>query len=138
MIKDLKDGDHIVSQYLIVNFAKCVTTAGKNYLNLTLQDSTGSIDGKKWDVNEEDLDTFLPGNIVSIEGDVLNYRDHLQMKILSGKKLEQDQIDVTRFVPTAPVPEKVLEEKLNAYIDSLKDSDLKKFSDKNSIIRSEI
>ena len=125
MIKDLKDGDHIVSQYLIVNFAKCVTTAGKNYLNLTLQDSTGSIDGKKWDVNEEDLDTFLPGNIVSIEGDVLNYRDHLQMKILSGKKLEQAQIDVTRFVPTAPVPEKVLEEKLNAYIDSLKDSDLK-------------
>ena len=67
MIKDLKDGDHIVSQYVIVNFAKCVTTAGKNYLNLTLQDSTGSIDGKKWDVNEEDLDTFLSGNIVSIE-----------------------------------------------------------------------
>ena len=81
LIKDLKDGVEVFGPYLVADSKKCVSSAGKPYLTVTLQDCSGTIDGKKWDVNEEDLDTFLPGNIVSIEGDVLNYRDHLQMKI---------------------------------------------------------
>ena len=125
MIKDLQDGMHINAQYLIASAAKCVTTAGKNYLNITLQDASGTIEGKKWDILPEDLNIFVTGNIIKIEGDVLNYRDHLQMKILSGSLLDKDSIDVTLFVPSSPVGEEELEKKLYGYIDSLKEGDLK-------------
>lgn len=128
MIKELADGMHIKDQYLITNAAKCVTTAGRNYLNLTLQDSSGTIEGKKWDILDGDLETFVVGNIVLIEGDVLNYREHLQMKVLSGEKMSQDDIDASKFVPTAPVSQKELEEKLHGYVDSLEESDLKKLT----------
>lgn len=126
MIKDLKDGDRLLrEQYLVTAVAKCVTTQGRNYLNITLQDASGTIEAKKWDIEDGDLDIFLVGNIVSIRGDVLNYRDHLQLKIVSGDKLEQENIDVTRFVPSSPISEGELEKELNSFISSLKDSDLK-------------
>ncbi len=125
LIKDLQDGMHIKSQYLVVNVAKCVTTAGKSYLNMTLQDCSGNIDGKKWDVLDDDLNVFVAGNIIEIEGEVLNYREHLQMKVLGGKILDQNSIDITLFVHPSPVPQEELEKKLHAYLDSLKEGDLK-------------
>ncbi len=124
-IKELKDGDHFHSQFLVNNISKGVTTQGRSYLNITLQDSTGTIEGKKWDVDEDDLEIFVVGNVVNVQGEVLNYRDHLQVKIISGAPVNQDSIDVTRFVPTAPEAEKDLEGDLRKYINSLADSDLK-------------
>ena len=44
-IKELKDGDHFHSQFLVNNISKGVTTQGRSYLNITLQDSTGTIEG---------------------------------------------------------------------------------------------
>lgn len=125
MIKDLADGMHVKSQYLIASVAKCVTTAGKNYLNITLQDSSGTIEGKKWDILPDDLNIFLVGNIIAIEGEVLNYRDHLQMKVLNGTLLDKDNIDVTLFVPSSPVSEEQLEKELYSFLDSLHEGDLK-------------
>lgn len=125
MIKDLKDGMHVKSQYLVANVAKCVTTAGKSYLNLTLQDSSGTIEGKKWDVFQEDLDVFVMGNILEIDGEVLNYREHLQMKVIGGTILDKDNIDITLFVRPSPIPQEELEKKLYSYLNSLKESDLK-------------
>ncbi len=125
MIKDLADGMHVKSQYLIASVAKCVTTAGKNYLNITLQDSSGTIEGKKWDILPDDLTTFVVGNIIAIEGEVLNYRDHLQMKVLSGTLLDKDNIDVTLFVPSSPVREEQLEKELYSFLDSMHEGNLK-------------
>ena len=124
-IKELKDGDHFYSQFLVNNISKGVTTQGRSYLNITLQDSTGTIEAKKWDVDEDDLEVFVVGNIVNVQGEALNYRDHLQVKIISGEPVAQDSVDVTRFVPTAPESEKELEEDLRKFINSLAESDLK-------------
>ncbi len=125
MIKDLQDGMHVNGQFLLSSVAKCVTTGGKNYLNLTLQDSSGTIEGKKWDILPDDLNIFVAGNIIKIEGDVLNYRDHLQMKVLNGTILDKDNIDLSLFVPSSPVGEEELEKELYSFIDSLKEGDLK-------------
>lgn len=125
-IKELQDGLHVVSQFLITNVTKGVTTTGKSYLNITFQDATGTIEAKKWDVNEEDLGVFVIGNIVNVEADVIDYREHLQLKVFSGSKLDQSEIDISHFVPSAPVPLEELEKKLNGYVSSLKNKDLKK------------
>ncbi|MBO7120944.1 MAG: HD domain-containing protein, partial [Bacilli bacterium] len=126
MIKDFEDGQHVFNQLLVTQVDKCVTTQGRSYLNVTLQDSSGSILGKKWDVFDGDLEVFKEGNIVAVEGEVLKYKGSLQFKIISGAQVSVSDVDVTKFIPQAPVPREELEKKLNAYIESLKDEDLKK------------
>lgn len=138
LIKDLTDGSQVFSQYLVSSCNKCVNTKGKNYLNLTLQDRTGEMPAKKWDVYADDLATFSPGNIVSVQGEVLSYNGALQMKILSGEKIDRSQMDVSRFVPDAPVSLEELKKELGDYLSSIKNPDihrltehlLKKFKDR--------
>lgn len=126
MIKDFEDGQHVFNQLLVTQVDKCVTTQGRSYLNVTLQDSSGSILGKKWDVFDGDLEVFKEGNIVAVEGEVLKYKGSLQFKIISGAQVSVSDVDVTKFVPQAPVPREELEKKLNAYMDSLEDKELQK------------
>ena len=64
MISELVDGEHFKGQLLVANSAKCVNNVGANYLNLELRDSSGNINGKKWDVSLEDESIFVIGNVV--------------------------------------------------------------------------
>jgi 23S rRNA maturation-related 3'-5' exoribonuclease YhaM len=65
---------------------KGVTTASRSYLTVSLQDATGTMDAKKWDIGPKDEEIFAPGNIVSVEAEVLSYKNALQMKVLSGRR----------------------------------------------------
>lgn len=128
LIKDLMDGNQVFSQYLVSSCNKCVNTRGKNYLNITLQDKTGEIAAKKWDVYEEDYSIFSPGSIVSIQGEVLAYNGALQVKIISGEKVDRAYMDVSRFVPEAPVSIESLSKKLDEYVSSIKNPDISKIT----------
>ena len=128
-IAELVDGDHIQSQFLVAGVAKGVTANSRSYLTITLQDASGTLDAKKWDVEEADNDTFVPGNIVAVEAEVISYKNILQLKILSGEALPQESIDFTRFIPSAPVPKAELIKKLDGYLASLKDPDVKKLTE---------
>ena len=85
LISELNDRDHVKGQYLVANSAKCVNNVGANYFNLDLRDSSGSINAKKWDVAVEDESIFVVGNVIYIEGEVLKYKESLQIKILSAR-----------------------------------------------------
>jgi 3'-5' exoribonuclease len=124
-IAELKDGDHVTAPFLVNACNKGVTTASRTYLTISLQDASGTLDAKKWDIDPDDETTFAPGNIVMVEAEVLSYKNALQMKVLSGKPLPLDDVDYTRFVPSSPVAKDVLVKKLNAYLDSLQNADVK-------------
>lgn len=128
-IAELKDGDRISSQFLVNGCTKGVTTASRSYLTISLQDATGTMDGKKWDIAPKDEEIFAPGNIVLVEAEVLSYKNALQMKILSGEALPLEGVDYTRFVPSSPVSKEVLVKKLQDYLDSLKNPDVKKLTE---------
>ncbi|MCQ2799199.1 MAG: HD domain-containing protein [Bacilli bacterium] len=125
MIKDFTDGEHVFTQLLVTAVNKCVTTQGRTYLNITLQDSSGTIAAKKWDVFEGDYDVFVEGNVVSVEGEVLKYQNALQFKIISGMVVPVSSVDVTKFIQQAPEAREELEKELNGYLDSLAEGELK-------------
>lgn len=128
-IAELKDGDRLTGQFLVNGCTKGVTTASRSYLTINFQDATGSMDGKKWDIAENDEAIFAPGNIVAVEAEVISYKNALQMKILSGQALPLNGVDFTRFVPSSPVPKEQLITKLNAYLASLENPDVKKLTE---------
>ena len=124
-IANFKDGDRVLGQYLLIDAKKGVTAAGKKYMTIVLQDQSGQIEGKKWDVYPEDEETFVKGKIVSIQGEVIQYRDALQMKILSGEKMDMASVDWSLFVANAPVSKEILQAKLDLYVDSIVNPDVK-------------
>lgn len=123
-IKDLQEGASIKESFLVNNVTKGVTGNNMPYLTITLQDKTGTIDGKKWDVKSEDADIFTPGNIVQVSADVIYYKNSYQLKVLSGEKVKDEKIDYARYTMSAPVPQDELEAQLKTILASIKDEDI--------------
>lgn len=122
-IKDFKDGQAIKQAFLVSNLSKGVTASGQPYLTITLQDKTGQIEGKFWDVKPEIESMIEIGSFLLIDGDVSAYRQMLQIRINSVQKLNPDSIRLEEFTMSAPVPLKQLEEELAATIKKIKDDD---------------
>ncbi len=118
LINELRDGDHVYGNFLVAAATKGVTTGSKNYLTITFQDASGTMEAKRWDYLPDDPETFAPGNVVNVEAEVISYKDHLQMKVLSGSKVPYEAIDVTQFVPSSPIPREELEKRLDDYLAS--------------------
>jgi len=80
-IKDLENGQRYKQIFMVSEFrnAKTMRTIqGKRFARLTLQDTTGTIDGVIW--GYEDICEIHPGDFVQIEIEVQPYGEHLEFK----------------------------------------------------------
>lgn len=129
MIKDLKDGMSITDVFLVKDFTKRVTSAGLNYLTITLQDSSGVIDAKKWEIAVNDLDIIKIGAIIKIRGEVLDYKNKLQIKVLSVEKVDSDDESLKNLLIESPVPKEILVQKFRNIYSSVKNPDCRAILD---------
>lgn len=125
LIKEFTENEKIKQCFLINNVTKGVTTKGSAYYNVTLQDASGTIEGKKWEIVEGDETTFRVGNIVEVEGDVLLYKGGYQLKILNGKICDDREVDATMFIQSAPIAKSDLQKILLDYIEKIDDVEVK-------------
>ena len=103
LVKDIADGMHVRGEYLVNNLIQGVSNAGKKYLTIVLQDKTGTIDGKKWEIEDGDLEVFAPRHVVYVEGEANLFKNTLQLKILSGTEVPASSVNLDNFVAPAPV-----------------------------------
>lgn len=125
-INEFKEGDKINAELLLVNFTKGVSNAGAPYISLVLQDNTGAIEAKKWDIKDVDLQMLIIGHVYLFNADVIDYRGTLQLKIAGIQEVEQNSIDYTKFCLPAPIKREDMINRLNGYLRSFKDEDIKK------------
>ena len=125
MIKEFFDGMVLrEDQFLVVSFTKLTSTTGNQYANIELQDTSGTIEGKKWSIDAEDIYVFQPGNIVSINGEVLNYKGNLQVKIYSGRVLDNKSVDLSKFLIQSDFSLKNLKDRYNLLLSEIKDEEI--------------
>ncbi len=127
-IIDFKEKERIEAQVLIKNLTKGVTTAGAPYYTLTLQDKTGTIDGKLWDASNSPINDSYIGKVVEIAGDVILYRNALQLKVLTVNLVAEHEVDLTDFVMSAKQSIDELETSVEAVISSLKNPIIKQLT----------
>jgi len=128
-INELVDGDHLYGPLLVTDVSKGTTDKGSGYLNITFQDKTGNIEGKKWDATDEDFAIVVPGALVYVEAKVNLYKNIPQLKVLGlAKVLHMEDIDLTNFQKVSPIPLPVMKEKLENYLNSFKDPDIEKIT----------
>ncbi len=118
-IKELTDGQSLVLYGLVTNLVKGVTSNGAPYLSLTLSDNSGSIEGKLWDVKEEQAKIVETGRIYEVRCEVLKYRNALQLRIHSLTSVDQQSFDLSEFVTSSWIPKDVLKEKIKDAIYSI-------------------
>jgi len=124
-VNQLSDGLHLIGQFLVKDVTKGMTAKGLGYLSLILGDATGEVDAKVWSYTDADLDVYVKGNIVQVEADAILYRDKIQLKIYSAEKISREDIDFTRFIASAPRPQKEMEEELSRFLSSIRDEEIK-------------
>ncbi len=126
MIKELEAQQRIEQVFLVIAMTKGVTNAGVPYFSVTLQDNSGTIDCRKWEVNPSDEETFEVGNFVKVNADVVPYRNSLQLKILSGVKMSEEDIELSDYMMAAPIPKEIMQKKLLGYVVKIKDKEIQR------------
>lgn len=125
LVKDFHEGERIETSLLVTNLSKGVSNAGSPYLSVTLQDNSGTIEGKKWDATEVDGIICEIGKVVKVVADVIEYRTALQLKVLAVGEVDQQTIDINKFALPCPVSQDELIKKLNSYLNSISNPDCK-------------
>ena len=103
LLRELIDGDRGTIRVLLSSCSRGVTAKGAPYLSFTLQDKSGTMDAKYWNVSEELLDLYEPGMIVDAMGDVLSHNHQLQFRVKQMDIVEED-VSVYDFVQEGPIP----------------------------------
>ena len=126
-IKDyLEEGGHFEGPLLVKTCEKGVANNGNEYLTIVFQDVTGSLYGKKWTVESDDLNILVPGKVVLVNGDIFKYKGHPQIKVEKIKHLEESQYDINDFYVSCPIKEEALYKELDEMIELIEDEDIKK------------
>lgn len=100
-INTLREGDTIRTIYLCKTKRSAETRNGKPYDNLTLQDKTGTLDGKVWDPNSGGIADYDEMDFIEVFGEVVSYNNALQLNIRQIRKAYEDEYDVGDYMPTS-------------------------------------
>lgn len=124
-IADFKTSEDITTYLLVKSIAIKVGSNRKPYLDLLLGDNSGEINGKKWDIADEEvpgLQRIKENNIIKVRAIVTEWNGMKQLRIsrirLTGA---EDNINMSDYVKAAPEdPEdmyRYLFEKAEGFVD---------------------
>ncbi len=106
-LKDYREGDRVQGVYLCKHKQAAVTKNGKNYLNVILQDKSGTMDAKVWDPNSMGIDEFEPMDYIEVGGDVSSFQSSLQISVKRVRVCHEGEYNPADYLPTS---EKNIEE----------------------------
>ena len=105
-INALAAGSDITDFFMVKSIGIKMGSNKKNYLDLMLGDSSGEMNGKKWDDSDEEADSLMgiaEGDIVKIKAQVTEWNGIRQLRIGRIRKAEaKDELQMADFVKAAP------------------------------------
>lgn len=128
-INTLREGDIIRSIYLCKSKRSAETRNGKPYDNLTLQDKTGTLDGKVWDPNSGGIADYDEMDFVEVFGEVVSYNNNLQLNIKQLRKPYEDEYDAADYMPTSEKGVDVMYEELLSYVKQIENKYLRQLAE---------
>lgn len=127
-INELRLNDSVEGFYILKAAYPKVASNGKPFLNLTLSDKSGSIEGKVWDYGGP-IGSGDNGSIVKIRGSVGEFRGAPQISIERIRLREAgDKVDLSALVPTAPIDRQEELDYVRSLLTSIEDGDYRALS----------
>lgn len=125
-IKDFKEGLRTQTVLLVTSVVRGTTNSGSPYLNIVLQDNSGSIDAKLWDAKPEIIKLVEAGRLYIFNLEIINYKNRLQAKILAVMPAIQDEYDPQEFLASSSMNKDELRNRIDETIVSLNNENIKK------------
>ncbi len=128
-ITKLQPGEQ-VDQFLLVKEAKKgVTTVGKPFMSLLLQDRSGDIEAKLWDTSEEHENLYRAQVIVKVGGEIHDYRGKNQLRVKQIRPVREDEgVQISDLLPTSATPKEELMEVLNQFFFQIKNPNISRIT----------
>lgn len=125
-IEIFREGMHISDVYLCKNKQIALTKNGKEYGNLVLQDKTGTIDAKIWDLNSPGVGDFDAMDYVHVEADITLFQNANQMNIRRIRRAQEGEYIEADYLPVSKKDIGKMYEELLALVRSVKNPWLQK------------
>ena len=99
-IEEYKEGNKFFGIYLCKSKQVLKTKAGKTYYSLLLQDKTGVIDAKVWELNNgiEDFDSM---DFIMTDGMVTSFQGSRQVNVNRIRKAQEGEYDPAEYIPAS-------------------------------------
>lgn len=97
-LKDLYDGEMVQEVYLCKQVQTLKTKAGKSYMSMTLQDKTGTLDAKIWELNNG-ISHFEAMDYIKVDGQVTSFQGALQLNVKRVRKADEGEYDAKEYMP---------------------------------------
>lgn len=100
-INELREGEMVSEIYLCKTKQTSKTKAGKSYYSLILQDKTGVLDGKVWDLNSRGIENFESMDYIFVTGRVTSFQGSNQLNIERIRKAQEGEYFPSDYVKTS-------------------------------------
>ena len=119
-INELREGEMINAIYFCKNKQTLQTKAGKNYYSMLLQDKTGTIDAKVWDLNNG-IAHFEAMDYIAITAQVVSFQNSLQLNVKQVRRAQEGEYSVADYMPCSEFNTETMYQELLGIIKSVKD-----------------
>lgn len=119
-ISTLREGERINEIFLCKSKQTAMTKSGKPYDNVILQDKTGTLDAKIWDVGSVGIEEFDAMDYIAITGDITSFQGNLQCSIKRARKVNEGEYDPADYLPVSDKDVEVMYKELMGFIGSVK------------------
>ena len=140
-INEIREGENVIEHFLCKSKQTLKSRAGKSYLSLKLQDKTGTVDAKVWELNN-DIKAFEENDFIKIDGTAIVYQNDIQLNVKRIRRSLEGEYDPMDYIPSTEKNIDSMTEELLGYINTIKNPYLKKFLEeifiKDSVISKKI
>lgn len=127
-INEYRDGDMCRGIYLCRSKQVLVARTGKSYYSLTLQDKTGTIDAKVFDINSG-IDEFDAMDYIEVTGQVASFQGNLQWKLTRVRLCSEDEYNIDDYMLTSKYDREEMYSELMSVMSTVKNVYLKQLID---------
>lgn len=119
-IEGLREGMHVSDVYLCKQKQIALTKAGKEYGNLILQDKTGTIDSKIWDLSSPGIGNFETMDYVFVEADVTMFQGTYQLNVKRIRVADENEFYPGDYLPVSKKDIHAMYDDFIALVNSIK------------------
>jgi 3'-5' exoribonuclease len=126
---DLNEGDVFRDVLLVREKQVRSNRNGARYLQLELDDRSGSVSGRHWNTTETEAGAFQTGDFLLVDGKVQLFQGQLQLIIHSFRAVDPNTIDIVDFLPASDKDMEHLEGRLVELLRGIRDPALRAIAD---------
>ena len=115
----------VISSFVVASKQVKAKKTGEPYLALTLSDRTGQLEAKMWDNVAGVMETFEQDDFIKVKGLLNKYNGRFQLTVHKLRRLEEDEVDPSDYLPKCPRDIEELWSELAAFIATFRNPCLK-------------